>query len=129
MVDKFTFTTELTNLLVYKNEVKKIVDLKKQEEKMGKIEKIEKIEKMGKMEMKYCSDSVLIIGVDRAEETTTVADYSSIQFQITRLKTVVTALEEANISLYATGSTSINIKSKKSRKEKTMERLHLIKET
>lgn len=123
MVDKFTFTTELTNLLVYKNEVKKIVDLKKRLEKMGKIEK------MGKMGMKYRSDSVLIIGVDRAEETTTVADYSSIQFQITRLKTVVTALEEANISLYATGSTSINIKSKKSRKEKTMEGLQLIKET
>ena len=126
MVDKFTFTTELTNLLVYKNEVKKIVDLKKQLEKMGKMGKIEK---MGKMGMKYRSDSVLIIGVDRAEETTTVADYSSIQFQITRLKTVVTALEEANISLYATGSTSINIKSKKSRKEKTMEGLQLIKET
>lgn len=126
MVDKFTFTTELTNLLVYKNEVKKIMDLKKQLEKMGKMGKIEK---MGKMGMKYRSDSVLIIGVDRAEETTTVADYSSIQFQITRLKTVVTALEEANISLYATGSTSINIKSKKSRKEKTMEGLQLIKET
>ena len=126
MVDKFTFTTELTNLLVYKNEVKKIVDLKKQLEKMGKMGKIEK---MGKMGMKYRSDSVLIIGVDRAEEATTVADYSSIQFQITRLKTVVTALQEANIALNAIGSTSINIKSKKSRKEKTMERLQLIKET
>ena len=120
MVDKLTFTTELTNLLVYKNEVKKIMDLKKQLEKMGK---------MGMMGMKYRSDSVLIIGVDRAEETTTVADYSSIQFQITRLKTVFSALQEANIALYATGSTSINIKSKKSRKEKTMEGLQLIKET
>ena len=126
MVDKLTFTTELTNLLVYKNEVKKIMDLKKQLEKMGKMGKIEK---MGKMGMKYRSDSVLIIGVDRAEETTTVADYSSIQFQITRLKTVFSALQEANIALYATGSTSINIKSKKSRKEKTMEGLQLIKET